>query len=490
MDLNAGFAKAQPVKPMINVGACLDIPSGTYLRGKFGDMILNGGLGALTGVAGIGNSFKSTICHYMMLSAMSKITKSVAKTYDTEMNIQEWHLQHFANQFDAFGGELLFQSGRWAVTDKTTLDPETGKYFQGDVWFDKYKDYANLKMKSVKALSVTTPFLDREGEWFKMIQPTFTQVDSFSEFVTQDVVKMQEDNSLGDKGANMVSMRQGMQKNRFLMEVPFLANAAYDYMLLTAHIGSEFNMDPNQPAPKKLQFLRGVKIKGAPEKFTFMMNMCWYMYNTSVLKNDNTKAPEYPRNKDDDLKGDTDLMSVSAVVLRNKNGPTGMAVTLVVSQQDGVLPSLTEFHNIKESGRFGITGTLQNYALDLLPDVSLSRTTVRGKIDASEPLRRALNITSEMCQIFELWHNLDECLYMSPKELYEKLKAKGYDWNVLLQTRSYWMLDDYEEPIPRLTTMDLLNMTRDETDPDYYHPYWMNPDKTIKPSYFPDLAKA
>jgi hypothetical protein len=38
--------------------------------------------------------------------------------------------------------------------------------------------------------------------------------------------------------------------------------------------------------------------------------------------------------------------------------------------------------------------------------------------------------------------------------------------------------------------MDLLNMTRDESDPDHYHPYWMNPDKTIKPKYFPDLAKA
>jgi hypothetical protein len=301
---------------------------------------------------------------------------------------------------------------------------------------------------------------------------------------------MQDDNSLGEKGANTVSMRQGLQKNRFLMEVPFLANGSYDYMMLTAHIGNEFSMDPNSPPPKKLAFLRGVKIKGAPEKFTFMMNMCWYTYNTSVLKNDTTKAPEYPRHKDDDLKGDTDLMIVSAMVLRNKNGPTGMAVGLVVSQQDGVQPSLTEFHYIKESGRFGITGSLQNYALDILPDVSLSRTTVRGKIEANAKLRRALTITSELCQIYELWHNLDECLYMSPKELFEKLKAKGYDWNILLQTRGYWMLDDYEEAIPRLTTMDLLNMTRDESDPDHYHPYWMNPDKTIKPKYFPDLAKA
>jgi hypothetical protein len=490
MDLTAGFAQAQPVKVMINVGACLDIPSGSYLRGKYGDSILNAGLGALTGVAGIGNSFKSTICHYLMLSSMVKMEGSAAKTYDTEMNIQEWHLQHFVDQFPGFGGELLFQSGRWKVTDKTTIDPKTGKYFQGDIWFDEYKDYTNLKMKNIKALSVETPFLDRDGSNLKIIRPTFTQVDSFSEFVTQDVVKMQDDNSLGEKGANTVSMRQGLQKNRFLMEVPFLSNASYDYMMLTCHIGTEFSMDPNMPPPKKLSFLRGVKIKGAPEKFTFMMNMCWYMYNTSVLKHKDSKAPLYPRNKDDDLEGDTDLMLVSAMVLRNKNGPTGMAVGIVVSQQDGVQPSLTEFHYLKDSGNFGITGTQQNYALDILPDVSLSRTTVRGKIENNDKLKRALNITSELCQIYELWHSLDECLYMSTKELYEKLKAKGYDWNILLQTRGYWMLDDYEEAIPRLTTMDLLNMTRDESDPDHYHPYWMNPDKTIKPKYFPDLAKA
>lgn len=463
---------------MFNIGACLDIPTGTYIKGARGEHILNGGLGALTGVVGIGNNFKSTLMHYMMLTAMSRFAYSIARTYDTEINIHEWHLKNYKVYKTQFNGADILDStvpsakARWTITDKTL--------YTGDEFFDKYKDFLQNKRKEERKYTATTPFLDRDGKSnMKMTYPTFTEIDSMSEFVTKDVIAMQDDNSLGESGGNTVSMRQGLQKNRFLMEIPGLANGAYDYVLLSAHMGDEFNMDPRNPKPRKLQHLpMNLKIKGVPEKFTFVMNNCWHAYNAAPLKNDSTKAPEYPRNSDDDLKGDTDLCVVMVKQLRSKSGVSGTVIPVVVSQEEGVLESLTEFHHIKENGRFGIEGTLQNYYLVLCPEIKLSRTTVRGKIDKHPELRRALTITSELCQIHDLWHHLREELYCTPKQLYEDLIKIGYDWKLLLNTRGWWTTVEDEttrDLPPFLSTMDLMLMRVGR-----YVPYWYPKDLAAK----------
>jgi hypothetical protein len=465
--LKPNFTAAAPVKVMINIGACLDIPTGTYVDGIRGEAILNGGLGFQTAVVGIGNNFKSTVLDFMTLTAMIRIDHSTCTTYDTEINIHEWHKKQFAFNIQAYHEleqEDLIENGRWVITDKTV--------YHGDEFFDKAKEFMESKRKNIAKLTVKTPFLNREKTGpLTILHPTFGQVDSFSEFSTQDVVKMQDENSLGESGGNTISMRQGLQKNRFLMESPGLTGGSYHYLLFTAHIGSEFSMDPRNPPPKKLAYMTpGAKIKGAPEKFTFVMNSCWHAYNATKLQNDSDKTPLYPRDSDDKLKGDTDLSIVTLRLLRNKSGPTGMAVELVVSQSDGVLPGLTEFHYLKTHGRFGLEGNEQNYVVSLCPDIKLSRSVVRGKIDRHPELRRALTICTEMCQIQELWHHIKPELICTPKQLYDDLIKLGYDWNVLLATRGWWTLEDTElSKIPYLSTMDLMRMRIGS-----YIPFWMD----------------
>lgn len=469
------LTQAPNVKVMINIGALFDIPTGKYLRGKHGEMILNGGLGFLTGVVGIGNNFKSTVMNYMGASTLARMGPlSGNYTYDTEINIHEWHLARQASRDPILKGENLIESGRWQITDKTI--------YHGDQWYDNVKGFMNMKMKDKGKYSITTPFLDRNKQNLKIIVPTCLGVDSMSEFVTQDVIKMQDENSLGESGANMVSMRQGMQKNRFLMEIPALAGGSYTYVMMTAHIGSEFSMDPRNPPPKKLAHMpQGVKLKGVPEKFTFVMNNCYHCYNAAKLMNDTTKTPLYPRDKDDDLAGDTDLNEVTLRQLRSKSGPSGMAVKLVVSQQEGVLPSLSEFHFIKTEKHWGLDGNAQNYTLAFCPDIALSRTQVRRKIDAHPELRRGLNLASEMLQITYLWHDVSPEYLCTPKELYDDLIAMGYDWTVLLTTRGWWAPDGVHEDIPFLSTMDFLRMRTGE-----YIPHWFAPEVKTKI----DLSKA
>ena len=71
-----------------------------------------------------------------------------------------------------------------------------------------------------------------------------------------------------------------------------------------------------------------------------------------------------------------------------------------------------------------------------------------------------------------------EGITCTPEELYNDIKALGYDWDVLLNTRGYWVIDQYENKVPYLNTLDILRMRKEK-----YFPYFLNPDKTIKNKY-------
>ncbi len=462
------------VKATINVGCGLDIPTGTWHKGKFGENLLNGGLGFVTGITSVGNQFKSTLLHYLMLSAASKIMETHAtrlSTYDTETNVHENRLISLSQAFDIFKGRNLIDEGIWTTTDKTV--------YLGNEYFELIKAFIRRKTKESK--KVNTPFVDRDKTSFMQIYvPTFDEIDSLTEFQSASELTMLEENELGDSGANTFHMRSGLVKQRLLMELPALAGSGYHYTLMTAQLGKESAIAAgphSAPPTKKLNYLKNNdKIKGVTDKFTFATTNCMHIYNMSALVNQSTKAAEYPVAGQDPMSGDTDLNELSIRFLRSKSGPSGIELKIVVSQKEGILPSLTEFHFIKGYNRFGITGTLQHYALDLYPDVKLQRTTVRSKIDSDRKLRRALNITSEIAQMKLYMQAEVGDQLMEPKDLYQKIKDAGYDWDFILEnTRGYWTLDNEKNPVPYLSSLDLLEMAAGK-----YHPYWMEADKTVK----------
>ena len=471
--LRPSFETAPNVKILINIGALLDVPTGYYITGIYGESILNGGLGLLTGVVGTGNLFKSTVLNYMMLSAMDKIyyaTPTSASTYDTEVNVHETALKRFTKNFERFKDLDLFEIGAWNISDKTI--------YYANQWYEVLKKFLKIKLDNTSKLLKETPFPTRDGkELLKIRIPTFSAIDSFSEFETEDVAKIQNDNELGESGGNTIHMRQGLAKTRFLMELPATTMAMEHFVLLTAHVGKDITMAsgpiPQAPVRKLAHLKNGDKIKGVTDKFFFLMSNCWQAINATPMIKQDTKTTEYPKNPDDNRTGDLDLNMVTLRQLRAKAGPSGTMVELIVSQKEGVLPSLTEFHYIKGMDRFGISGTLQHYNLDLLPDVKISRTTVRGKIDENPQLRRALNITSELCQLHQYQRHTD--VLCKPLELYNDLKAMGYDWDVLLNTRGWWTLNNDKQSIPFLSTLDLLNMRAGK-----YTPYWLSKETKLK----------
>jgi len=467
--------KTKP-KLLINIGAMMDVPTGALITGARGETIINGGLGAITGVVGAGNNYKSTMLHYMMLSAANRMAASgdtAMHTYDTEVNISLEGLERLGSRHKYLGDDLIFaEDPIWSTTDKSQ--------YSADEWFTILKEQMVEKEKNKKNIRTFTAFKDPyTGGPLQDFAPSFVEIDSFSEFEAGTTMDLMDKSKQDDSSTNMLFMKQGLYKTKVLTELPRITSTSATYMLLTAQIGDEFDMRTGPAAytqpTKKLQYLKsGDKVKGVSSKFFFLLSNGWFANNASVLKNQGTKLPEYPRTPTDT--NPTELNIVKLTQLRSKSGPSGYIIDVIISQTEGVLAELTEFHHIKSQNRYGISGTNTSYSLDLRPDVKVGRTTIRRKIDSDPLLCRAINITSEMLQL-ETFHThlREDDLMCTPIELFNDLKEMGYDWDILLNTRGWWTIDQYNTETPFLSTVDLLKMRKG-----LYFPYFLNEDKTLK----------
>lgn len=484
MSLRNHFKKAPKLRPQLNVGSLFDIPNGRYYTGKHGEAILNGGLAYFTGVGGKGNTFKSTLMHYFTLAVLDRYQSSTCNIYDTEMSLTNERMYQLAQHLPQIAGVDLEAEERMLITDTTAM--------MGDEWFDALKAYANesVDKDNLKSNTLTTPFVDREtGQHFKAIKPLIAEIDSLSMFMTKAVQGIYDKAEIGNSSSNTGALRDAAIKTQMLNQFPALTAAHGIYVLTSAHVGKQHQLDMYAPPAKQLMFLKGQNaFKNVPEKFSFLPNNLYYVHSAEVLQNKADKTAEFPKGKDDRHTGDTDLQLLTIQNLRAKNGPTGMPFEIIVSQQEGLLMGLSEFNFIRSLNRFGLGGNLQNYYLELLPEVTLSRTTIRGKLDENPMLRRAMQITAELAYFYHFGYRLETTiekpesqgeeelendLVCTAKELYDSLKAKGYDWERLLsETRNYWVFEEDEpaHPLKFLSTLDLCRMRAG-----LYTPWWYGP---------------
>lgn len=475
--LKPGFEHAEHLRIMIPVGATLDVPNGILVKGRRGDTLLIGGLATTSGVAGKPNLFKSTLARFMEWTALSRIGKqSNGSSYDTESNQYEPALSQQAVRIVEFLGEDIYKTKRWVLTNK--------EKHLGNAWYEIHRSWLLNKVRNRDKIMVETPFWNRDGDKPYYIPiPTFGDVDSFTEFTVQAIEELQQKVELGDNEAAMLFMKKGLAQTRMLMEVPPLYAAGQHYCIMTVQVGKENAIaqagPPGQQPETKLTDLKGGdKIKGATDKFLSLTLSLIQCVKARRMLNDASKEPEFPRNSEDDTRLDTDLTELFIKNLRSKSGQSGMLQSLVVSQSEGVQPALTEYWYIRQfkegasKKRYGIDGSNISYWLDVYPEVKLSRTTIRGKINSDYKLRRAMNMTSEMCQMSELWHSHRLIYRWYPADVYRILKERGYDWELLLMTREWWTVNDDQHPIPRLGNVDVLNMCWEPGHELHYHPFW------------------
>lgn len=482
----AKMKQAPSLRPMYNIGALFDIQTGKFYKGKHGESILCGGLNHFTGVAGLPNMFKTVISLFQNGSVMSRIACAVMMAHDSENTLSVKRIINVFKQFKELTGRDLVEECRLAFSDATT--------YTGNEWWNFMREFAEDRRNDKDNL-ITTPFIDEAtGDNIKVPSPVLSLLDSLSGLITDGVMAMYDKGDVGSKDLNMVAMKGASAKAQLIDQVISVTSNSGLFLTMTAHVGQEYQLDPYKPNVKKLKFLKGdLKLKKVPENFSFLTANCWYCVSLSPLI-DGDKMPEFPRNEDDDLKGDTDLIAITLVNLRGKSGPSGIPFDVVLSQSEGLKPGLTEFYYCKGYDYYGISDKdgknakgKPNYRLDLHPSVNLTRKSIRGLLEDDYLLQRAMTITSELCMMRNLWHDLDEGVYCHPKQLRADIEAKGYDWDLLLASRGYWvpLEEEKDQEYPFLSTMDLLNIRAGT-----YHPYWYDAALKAKGVAATAIAKA
>lgn len=450
---------APAIKLLLNIGCTYDVPTGAYMKSPNGRWVLNGGLANTTGMAGKGNMFKSTILNYMIITAMGRMlqaTQTSALTYDTEITISNAQLQKFVdNNEDVINKDVLLD-GTWQITDKTIM--------WGNEFYKKLKDFIGIKVKNAEKLKVNTSLsVPGTKVAFKTMLPTFTIFDSLTEFETQVTADVQDKVELGDSAALTMHMQAGLLKSRMLQALPTLLANGQNFTVFSAHVGKEIAMSKGPiklPPEKKLTTMRsGDKIMGVTDKFFFLLGNAWQTDAVKLLNNSSSdRSPMYPSDPGEKNIINVDLNIVTLKLLRSKTGPSGVTLNIIISQRDGVRRDLTEFHNCKVNGYYGLVGGNVNYHSCFLPTVKLSRTTISTKMKNNKQLRRAINITSELQQIMTYRKYPSSEYVISPEGLYDSLNEKGYDWDKILDSRGWHTVSEENMPDVALTTMDLLEI--------------------------------
>lgn len=466
-----GAFKKPSFRPAVNVGCLMDVSTGEYFEGEHGEMILDGGLGALNGIVSRPNNFKSALGLYMMAMARRAFPGSHSIIYDTEGTLNP------VTRFKTIGKHYPEIANIDFDNDPQFMFTDLSQY-SGDEFFFSLRKVLDAKSKDPKTYLRTSPFKDVDGTLKKMLHPTTAFIDSFSKFNVAAVEEMYAKNKIGDSKNNTDAMTNGKAKNQLFNQLPQVAAQSSTHFILTAHVGDIIQMEMYPTDKRNLAGMkRDTVLKGVSGGFYSLPNNVWdVMSNKPLLNSD--KLPVYPiGTQAEQIQGDTDLRILEIKNLRPKGGMEGLPINVIVAQSEGVLVGLTEFHYCKDNN-WGIGGNLQNYFVELMPELSLSRTKVRSRLNESPPLRRAVEIQSELLQFIHFKREFDT---PDPKTLYEGLKAMGYDWDFILNhTRGYWMVREEEALNEKkfLSTKDLVRMLRYE-----YIPYWMTKEQkaAIKP---------
>lgn len=454
---------APPFFPMPNTGLILDVSAGHMVTGHKGQTIQNGGFALFWCIAALPNMFKSVLAAYCSGCVLRAFQRAVMHAHDTETTMVEERVERMTRL------AMNIKLANYRVPEN--LVSEGRLFFTSSVDYtatgllNLVKDYGKKRLKEEKQidLEIINP---KTNKPYKYYNPVIEFWDSLSGMKADNAAEMLDDGDVGTKDLNMLAMRVNSGKSQIVEQAPDLTAKHGIYILCTAHVGQQYQLDPHKPNVKTLKFLKGdVKLKRVPENLSFQTGNCYVITGYSPMVE--SGEPTYPYAPGGTAIKENDLIELRVTNMRGKFGPSGDPLPIVVSQKEGVLPYLSNFLYIKDAGRYGLVGNNTNYALALMPEYSLRRTTLRQKFRESWAAQRAVLILAEMHYLFTRKDDIEDALRCEPTQLYDELKAMGYDWDLLLNTRFWFGPIDEGTEVPYLSTMDLLKMRAGR-----YHPYW------------------
>lgn len=462
----AGPAKAvmgELVRPRFNVWTIFDHALGEYVKGEDGLWYLNGGWSHIMAFGGRGNTFKSFLQDFCIFTILLRYKAEWAGKYDTEVSGQISRLNtvvrsvFYANgwDYDEFehSVEKMVEEGRYNFTTADMVPGEQwwADYVRAEVEprFKKYEKRQGLR---------ESPFPEpiKEGNRW-MLSPWLYAIDSLSEFHTSAQETARDKSDIGDGDQNALAMTDNKQKADMMSRWPAALARAQFYLGFVAQMNDKVQVGRNQKAAKLDDQKGDLDFAGVPSRAaTFLTNSFLVATKSGELSlkgsyNSDTgvSEPQYPTARS---RGKTtsvnDLKIIRYTQWRAKTGPTGVKIDMIYSQEEGFLAGLSLWHYIKElvGKEFGFATSGHFYELSLLPGVKFGRTTVRDLVQENKRMVRALEITAAMAYVQNNWFTkLPEAYIMTPQELYDKIKALGFDWDEILDnTVEWWMFKDQE----------------------------------------------
>lgn len=427
--IDEGAKEFTPSVP-INTGTMYDLMTGSAIRGVDGKWIISGGLtNSIMGVQGRGNTYKSTCSGSFIARALGIYKDVEGLIVDSEDSISKdiERVQRFAGEFSGFFNInecVRFLSG--GINDIGTV-------------FEKIRELCESKHVNRKEYLIETPYVNiLTGKPVMAWLPTIVFIDTYSEMFSIDENMMLEE-GLDDKKNKTIYLVDGNKKTMFIRALRRWCEQYGLYVIATAHTGDNTSIDSYGPVAKQLQYMKqSDKLKNVGSKFDKLTIPLVQTMNPTILV-DSDKSCMYPNG---DSTPNNDINEVILMVQRCKKNIAGLGIPFVVSQSDGLLNSVTNYHYLKSNNYFGLNGSKIKHQPTLLPDTTVSRNTIRRQESESYELRRALDITAQYCYIKQHWNTgaikeLDFSL--SPNELYDKLNSNGVKWNDILNSRGHWV---------------------------------------------------
>lgn len=455
----------------LQVSPFFDMLNGSYYKSDDGLHYLNGGMQDNSFIAGGSNTQKTGLLVFFLTRFFKRHPKGIVIYNDSESTLDINRLRR------AIDDE--FYEGYF---DNVIMNPDNPRflYFAGKDGFDGtalhnlVKEYAagfNLDKKDDKHLEngYVTKFLDKNGKRIVIPHQVMLINDSLTDmrFNEASIKFMEGDVDEGGKKRTR-DMEYGNLKRVVFEDVTALGTASGMRIWWVGQITDVMNLD-GKPQEKQSTYIRvGKKISKCPRAVLNLPSTGYDIIKGSALKNDQEWMYPNPNGKDTyvspDAKENPDLMEYTFSLYRNKGGTSGQRLSFIGSQSEGILEGLSMYHLIKTSGYYGLqVGSKVSHACDLYPEFKVGRTTIREKIKTEKRFYRAVSFCFQMWFMQTFWLQLDAKFYINPTELYEQVKARGYDWNKILDTIDY----DHDNPDiteRTFTTRDLMLLGLGELD--------------------------
>lgn len=437
-----------------NTGSLFDCATGYFVQGYDGKMYLNGGLGCqINSFVGRNGHFKSSLSLGLSTRARA-IYKTSQLILDTENSADQDR-----DRVEEMSEEL---QDRLETAEPIWLPGGNVYYLEK---FDAYiLDHCNRKKAAEKDLIIETPFINpKTNKRLRVMLPTIVDIDSFTEMVCKEEINRSTDGKkegaapLEDAAIKTIYM---INANKKTMWTQIMRRRAEEYgliLVMTGHYDEKMQVDQWHPNVKETMFgKQNWVVKGVGTKFKFLSSL--YARTEAVVLQDSSDGAMY---NDGGYTYAKDIFQVDVNIDRCKTAVSGTTTPFVCAQKDGLLNAVTNYHYIKLDDFWGCTSNNKvRQQLQLLPDKTLSRNTVREIARSSQEVRRALEITAQLCYIKKNWtpSAIGYDLKQDPKKIFDFLmsdKNKTLRDDVLA-SRGWW--SPYEEEQPYMSVVDIVEL--------------------------------